>query len=107
MKKLYSTAPAAFICFASLTHEVAEPMHLERLVVKRQRVVEPGDEQVSVCFTATFARVGFCLKYHRSLMQRLQALLRPSVHEPSVEKRGEPQSLRKTEGQNEKMKRSS
>lgn len=70
VRKLQSAALAPYLLYASLSHDVPEPLPIERPTVQCPVVIEMGDEEKAVRISATSVDVGLSLKAHPPLEYR-------------------------------------
>lgn len=87
VKKLHFTAPSLCPVFASLSHEFAELLHIERPAMERLRIVELDDEEYAVCSLATPTDARLSLNDHHTLLYRAKASRLVYVQSSFVKKR--------------------
>lgn len=96
VEMLQCTAPAFIFVFASLSHEIAQAVLIERPAVERQRVIDLGDEGNAVSPPASSGNVGLFLEDWRPLVYRAESSRLGSVHSFSVKTKTSPGSFMKT-----------
>lgn len=86
VRQSHSIAPALCLVLAPLSHDVKQPLHINRPAVERPRVVELDDRRSAVRPPAASADVAHSLKDYQALMHRAGARQFGSVFVSSVNK---------------------